>query len=268
MKKAAFVKALFAVLCLVCLFVPTVVHVFSPRVCSEITADGIMSYIIQTISAIGTISLAGVTIWQNRKMQTENDKAQDRMENLVLQANNTNSVAKIIEYEQNNLTNLKIALDEFSDACNLQSFVEQFSNAGNNSSELNLAINRVTLRADNSFFALARELRIKPDLIKKDENSFNKSVAKYYHQLKYFLEKYQNATISELKVLLEYFEAIRLEFYTEKENFLVDQETKLNKLLYGNLSIDEIKDMYRYYEKREENTNGKNENGITGYSGK
>ena len=41
-------------------------------------------------------------------------------------------------------------------------------------------------------------------------------------------------------------------FFKERENYLVEQETKLNRLIYGNLSIEEIKSMYRFYEKRED----------------
>ncbi|MCM1235514.1 MAG: hypothetical protein NC489_35895 [Ruminococcus flavefaciens] len=125
---------------------PIIVHIFSPRIYSEITADGLLGYMIQAISAIGTISLAYVAIWQNEKMQSENDKAQDRMENLMVQANNINTVAQIIEYEQGNYSNLRNALDDFSDACNLQGLVNQFSDSLSST-----IIGKITLKADDSF---------------------------------------------------------------------------------------------------------------------
>lgn len=251
MKKTFLIKVLFIIIGFLCLFMPITVHIFSPRIYSEITADGLLGYMIQTISAIGTISLAYVAIWQNKKMQSENDKAQNRMESLAVQANNINTVAKIIEYEQDNYFNLRNALDDFSDACNLQGLVNQLTDSLSSN-----FIGKITLKADDSFFALARELRIKPELLKEDKSPLNKAIAAYYGFVKEFVTNYESITIEELAEWIKCFEKIRLEFYTERENYLVEQETKLNKLIYGNLSIYEIKDMYRYYEKREENNNG------------
>ena len=120
------IEKVFLGLCILCLCIPILVHIYSPSVKSEITADGLLGYVIQAISALGTILLAYVAIWQNKRMQKENDKAQDRMEKLALQANELNTIAKIIEHEQYNHTNLKRAMDEFSEACNLQKMVEEF----------------------------------------------------------------------------------------------------------------------------------------------
>lgn len=247
------VKEVFLVLGIICVCLPLVVHVFSPSINSEITADGLLGYVIQVISALGTILLAYVAIWQNRRMQVENDKAQNRMEKIALEANNLNIIAKIIEYEQYNLTNLKCALDEFSEACNLQKMVEDFDETMSYDSKFYSAIAKLTLRVDNSFFVLGRELRIKPDLLKEDKNPLNKAIVVYYRFAKEFLNKFNELSLKELQDNVKCFELIREDFFKERENYLVEQETKLNRLIYGHLSIEEIKNMYRFYEKREEN---------------
>lgn len=238
-------------LCFVCICMPLVVHIFSPDLDSEITADGLLGYVIQGISAFGTILLAYVAIWQNQKMQQDNDKAQNRMENIALEANNLNIIAKIIEHEQNNHTNLKSAIDEFSEACNLQTMVEDFGGSISHGTQIEVVIAKMMLRVDNSFFALGRELRIKPDLLKEDKNPLNKTMVTYYMFAKEFLDKYKELSPKELQDYVRCFELIRENFFAERENYLVEQETKLNKLIYGKLSLEEIKDMYRFYEKRE-----------------
>lgn len=246
------IEKVFLGLCILCLCIPFLVHIFSPSVNSEITADGLLGYVIQTISALGTILLAYVAIWQNKRMQKENDKAQDRMERLALQANDLNAIAKIIEHEQYNLTNLKHAIDEFSEACNLQKMLEEFAGFKSYDSRYKSAIAKLMLRVDNSFFTLSRELRIKPDLLKEGKNPLNKTVVTYYHFAKYFLSKFENLSQQEIGEYVSSFELIRNDFFNERENYLVEQETKLNRLIYGNLSIGEIKNMYRFYEKRED----------------
>lgn len=254
------IETIFIALCIVCFLIPVIVHIFSPNVNSEITADGLIGYVIQTISALGTVLLAYVAIWQNKKMQEENDNAQNRMEKIALEANNLNIIAKIIEHEQYNLANLKKALDEFSEACDPQKILEEIG--GNEIFDISMIINKLTMKIDNSFFALAREFRIKPELLKEDGNSLNKMVVIYFNFTKEFLEQYRTLSLPKLQEFVERFQEIREDFCRERENYLVEQETKLNKLIYGNLSLEEIKNLYRFYEKREEKTDGQNENGI------
>lgn len=88
------------------------------------------------------------------------------------------------------------------------------------------------------------------------------AAAAYYIFDKDFLEKYQNiSSLQELQLWIEKFEEIRGEFYSQREKYLIEQETKLNKLLYGNMSLEEIKTMYSFYEKREK-VNEQDENGV------
>lgn len=59
---------------------PIIIRACSPSVSSEISADGLLSYIIQAVSAAGTIFLAYVAIRQNEQFKLENDKTQERLE--------------------------------------------------------------------------------------------------------------------------------------------------------------------------------------------
>lgn len=250
-------------LCLMCVSLPIIVHFCSPNINSEITADGLLGYIIQVISTLGTIFLACVAVWQNHKLQEESEKSQGRMEQIAIEANRISFIEKIVEREQCNYANLCDAMEEFSEACNLQGMITALNKLESSDSIEGLAaIAGLTQRIDDSFYVLFRELRIKPDLLKKDQNLLCNVATAYYIFDKDFLNKYQNiSSLQELQLWIEKFEEIREEFYSEREKYLIEQETKLNKLIYGNMPLEEIKAMYSFYEKREK-VNEQDENGV------
>ena len=51
------------------IIIPLVVSFFAPAICSEITADGILNYVISCISSVATILLALVALWQTERAQ-------------------------------------------------------------------------------------------------------------------------------------------------------------------------------------------------------
>lgn len=86
--------------------VPILITILAPSVSSEISADGMLGYVIQAISAGGTIFLAYVAIRQNEKFKEENDRTQERLEKIAANANELSIIAKIIEYESANIARL------------------------------------------------------------------------------------------------------------------------------------------------------------------
>ena len=75
--------------------VPILITILAPSVSSEISADGMLGYVIQAISTGGTIFLAYVAIRQNEKFKEENDRTQERLEKIAANANELSIVAKI-----------------------------------------------------------------------------------------------------------------------------------------------------------------------------
>ena len=53
-----------------------------------------------------TIALGLLAMWQNKKQQEENDKAQNRLENISIRANELNMINKIVEFETNRVQQL------------------------------------------------------------------------------------------------------------------------------------------------------------------
>ena len=57
-----------------------------------------------------TVALGLLAMWQNKKQQDENDKAQNRLENISIRANELNMINKIVEFEFNRIQSLKVAI--------------------------------------------------------------------------------------------------------------------------------------------------------------
>ena len=104
--------------------VPILITILAPSVSSEISADGMLGYVIQAISAGGTIFLAYVAIRQNEKFKEENDRTQERLEKIAANANELSIVAKIIEYESANIARLTEKTGQYYNACAIDEMVD------------------------------------------------------------------------------------------------------------------------------------------------
>ena len=80
--------------------VPLFVGWFAPHCKSEITADGILEYIVGALSFASTLALSALALWQTQKIQTESDKAQEEMKELSNRANELNLITKVVDFEQ------------------------------------------------------------------------------------------------------------------------------------------------------------------------
>lgn len=115
------VLTVFAVLILV----PVLITILAPSVSSEISADGMLGYIIQSVSAAGTILLAYVAIRQNKRFKEENDLAQQRLEELTKRANELSIIGKVFDYERNKLAEIRQAGDALIHACDPETMVKE-----------------------------------------------------------------------------------------------------------------------------------------------
>lgn len=195
----------------------------------------------------GTVALAAVAVWQNRIIKEENDESQERLERLTIQANELTVISKIIENETQNLLRLKKAFDEFSYACDPQVLSTIYANS-TSAAVPTIAISSGMATAekhiDDSFFALSRELRVDPKFIKKDHSPFKLAIAKYYSAAKDLVEKGRINPTQNFKEELDILTKSRLDFVAVREPYLIEKENKLNRVIYGKMTLDEIKRLY------------------------
>ena len=195
----------------------------------------------------GTVVLAAVAVWQNRIIKEENDKSQERLERLTIQANELTVISKIIENESQNLLRLKIAFDEFSYACDPQVLSTIYANSATTAVPtiaIQSGMATAEKRMDDSFFALSRELRIDPQFIIKDESPFKHAIAKYYSAAKDLVEKGRTNPTQSYKEDIDILTQARNDFVAVREKYLIEKENKLNRVIYGKMTLDEIKNLY------------------------
>lgn len=199
----------------------------------------------EILTYVSTVSLGLLAVWQNQKLQEENDKSQERLEIIIRDSNNISVVNKMVQYEMDNLQRLRTAFDNFSVACDPQHIASKYGENITDKIGIMTAMSVLENELDNSFFALGRELRIDFDLRKNDDAPLKKSFASFYLGGKQLIQKLRESPDEyfgeEIKVLMQ----LRDSFAKERENYLVEQENKLNTLLYEKLTIEKIKNMYK-----------------------
>lgn len=200
------------------------------------------------LTYVGTVSLGLLAVWQNQQFKKENDASQERLERLTVQANEITAINKIIEIEADNLSRLRKAFDDFSSACSPQVLVAVYSE-GSSSENSSMAMSSFMVNAekhiDDSFFELTRELRSDIGLRNNDNHPLKLALSHYFHAAKiitdFFIKDSTKDYSKEFVVLSE----ARDEFISEREKYLINKENTLQQVIYGTLTLDEIKSLYR-----------------------
>lgn len=210
----------------------------NPWLVAKWSAGDILTY-------VSTVSLGLLAVWQNKKIQDENDIAQSRLEGIIKHSNEIEIINKIVEYEKDNLRELKEAFDEFSKACDPQIITSYYGNNSGEIVKIKSAMVTAEQNLDNCFFKLARELRIDIKLKQNDESPIKQPFVIYYRTGKKMISKIQEEPLQPFEKEIVQSAMARDAFVKEREKYLVEQEEKLNTLLYGNLTMKEIKELYK-----------------------
>lgn len=203
-----------------------------------------------------TIALGLLAVWQNRKFKHENDIAQERLEKitihaneLAIHANELTVISKIIEYESNNLLQLRKAFDEFSTVCDPQIIASIYSEGVDSNDELsNIRISasmaKTEKQIDDSFFAITRELNTIFEIRTDDKNPLKLAVTKYYCVAKKIVENLSKNPRYNSSKDLEILKEARSEFMKLRESLLFEKVNTLNRAIYGNMTLNEIKKLF------------------------
>lgn len=197
------------------------------------------------LTYVSTVALGLLAVWQNKRFKEENDVAQERLERLTAQANEISVINKIIEIESKHLLRLENGMDDFSEACKPETIVRVYlieSAALSPDTEVISNISKAMTRVDNCFSVLFREL---PYEARKGPYEILKAMKQLRHASKEFLhqvQEHQKETVDS-QYIKEVVDAQK-EFDRQKEAVLRNEKKKLNKTIYGNLSLQEIKALY------------------------
>lgn len=197
----------------------------------------------------GTVMLAIVSLWQNKVFKDENNKSQDRLETIYKQANEINTINKILEFENVRIHNLNKYLDEFEKAChpnNLAIFLRRCDDE-------HIIFTQAIEKCDFSFLAVTRELRI--DMrgeVLKDE--LFELCSKMYNAFVKLCQAGENQKF-DIEECREELSGIWKQYFITKEKYINSMQRDFQKLLYENLTLEKVRKIY-YKNKTGENQNG------------
>ena len=203
-----------------------------------------------------TVALGLLALWQNKRFKEENDISQARLEKLTEQANSLAIINKIIDMETNKLKHLKNAIEDFSKACDPADIVSQFQPAGH-SEKGRLIVSAINARGRirNSLESLSIELGLMANEEIEDLASFPKCIFKYSEassklidilsdSLSIATEDGLKCTSKSWAIIAEQLEVasnLEKEFVAGKNELLLHKEALIDRIVYGNYTIEEIK---------------------------
>ena len=200
-----------------------------------------------------TVALGLLAVWQNKKFKEESDESQNRMEKLALKSNELSIISKIIEREDKRISRLNSLKLDFLDACKTEGISSDLSDVAiqpENFRKLYVKVKMDSRDKQISFctIELLSELKTYPN----DDNVIKLiNLISNYSQCSRELIK----NVKELKegsVLEETYlkkKEVEKDIVMAFSDYIADQENTLKKVIYGDLSLNRINELY--YQNRE-----------------
>ena len=198
----------------------------------------------EILTYVSTVSLGLLAVWQNKRFKEENDAAQDRLEQLVKQSNELSAINKIIEIEFERYNQIIEAFDLFSNRCDPQTIATTHSDNISNLIESISSMVKLENEIDQSFFKMARVLRIDSSLVVNDLDPLKKAVVEYYLLAKQTVQKLQKTPQTDASREIDGLIILRKTFIEQREQYIHVLQDKLRRVVYGNMTLEEIKKMY------------------------
>lgn len=173
-------------------------------------------------------------------------------------SNDINIINKIIEFESKRLEQLQIALNKYSkivDPFAINAKVIKYCNSiidekNINHNDFRMELIKLEEDLDCEFLNLTRLLLLDNNLEPNEQESFKTIIRLAYKNAKELIVFYLD-TISEYEQIefisegkTKFYQKVFKDFKLNKEIYFQEQEIKLKRLLYENLSLDEIREMY------------------------
>ena len=199
----------------------------------------------EILTFVSTVALGLLAVWQNKRFKEENDASQLRMEKLTKDANEISIVHKIIEHESNKLLRLRSKMQIFIDACNTQEAVDDVSDVAQQPSDFMKIYIKIKMDSRDKQIRLAT-VELLSELKTYPNNDSTRELIS-------LISDYCNSSTEVAKCIRECSDATQAytikatkekEFIQKSSNFIAEREVLLDKTIYGNLSLDEIRGLY------------------------
>ncbi len=287
--KSTVFKLLYALLIaipIISLILLVIIHISSPHCSSEITADGMIEFVVGGLSCISTIALAAVTVWHTEILQRENDSAQQRLEDmakdandisrelvqmneraneLAKNANELNMITKIVDLHLSRYHRLETLFSQYSDLFDSSKFrglFEIYLRSGTpgdfENEEIQKNINYKNLVNEINRIGLEITMIIGLDSRNTDEGKY---LLRLITSIKLDLLPKEMPDRTDYNRLLSEIDERKLPFGIYTVKYLSDYSRDINSAMYKPLTLAQVRNLFN--PENEENTeNGQDENGI------
>ena len=195
-----------------------------------------------------TVALGLLAVWQNQKFKEENDKAQERLEELTKQANELSIIGRIIDNKSQKLDNLRHAFSDFEAACNvgtITSLCISSTKIASAHSKLSEHAQKLPRLCNTLETEIAGNWGVKYKDISSKIFKLNSLALKIVDQCSGIVSaKEKKKTYDDVKItalLKEYAEAYD-EFSEARDSYIMETEFLLNAISYKNITLEEIRE--------------------------
>lgn len=195
-----------------------------------------------------TVALGLLAVWQNQKFKEENDKAQERLEELTKQANELSIIGRMIDNKSKKLDNLRHAFSDFEAACNvgtITSLCISSTKIASAHSKLSEHAQKLPRLCNILETEIAGNWGVEFTDISSQIFKLNSLALKIVDQCSGIVsakgnkETYDDGKITTL--LKEYAEAYD-EFSEARASYIMETEFLLNAISYKNITLEEIRE--------------------------
>ena len=205
------------------------------------------------LTYVSTIALGVLAVWQNQKFKEENDKAQTRLEKLTIQANELSVINKIIEYETSNYKELQKAIQTFEKALDFYPTMTELHQKGKTETEREIVFitesHRIKLAAQELWDVIDDDIRLSDEEKDTIEKALDEIVEAADKVIDAIHAELSNPEDHSFAGALSNFEATFTVCRQEIIRHQTKAKVKYEKLIYGNMSLKEIKELYCYQAK-------------------
>lgn len=195
-----------------------------------------------------TVSLGLLAMWQNKKMQEENDVAQKELEDIIMRSNELNMISKIIDHEERRIQNLQEKMISYMQSCDPQAIGVALKDDDKKVYLTN--ITELEKKIDKLFFEIGSLLNEDKTALTPIKQNLKQSFGSLYLKTKNYINGIQRGEINIYDAVVIQNMATDLahgrdKFLEDKEIYLRGQKEKLRVIMFENLSVEEIRKMYR-----------------------
>lgn len=197
------------------------------------------------LTFVSTIALGLLAIWQNLKFKEENDLTQGRMEELTKRANEISMVNKIIEYESERLTRLRTNNQNFIDSCNTEAMLVDLSDIAHQPSDFMRTYVKIQMNSREKRIRLSGlELMGTLQIYEADMEIIHliESLSEYSKASLELIEAVRTNELIEEKGAKK--SELEKKYINCASALILKKERLINRLLFENLSMDQIRTMY------------------------